>query len=138
MNKPRVQKSTLLSAKDSGLAPLFTAPINSSIPTGITTLFPAKSLGYSLAISIALVKTSNPVYEQLPSLLPPGNIATTDFGLHNTRTPPLAIFKATVKAHLHQQFKLYKLRLRQYYFPYDWCIGDALAQVTGNTLTFTL
>ena len=64
--------------------------------------------------------------------------SATEFRLHNIRTPPLVIFKATVKAHLHQQFKLYKLKLQQYYFPFDWCIGEALARVTGDTLIFTL
>ena len=51
----------------------------------------------------------------------------------NTNLSPLTIFKALVKAHLKYQYKLYKFRHTQFYFPYDWCIGDALAKISNNT-----
>ena len=64
--------------------------------------------------------------------------SATEHRHHPTPSTPTAIFKASVKAHLQYQYNLYKLRHQHYYFPFDWCIGDALATVTADTLTFHL
>ena len=64
--------------------------------------------------------------------------SATEYQLHAINTSPIIIFKASVKAHLQYQYKLYKLLLTQYYFPYDWCIREASAKVSNNALVFTL
>ena len=51
---------------------------------------------------------------------------------------PEALFKAHVRSHLRFQYKLYRLRHTEYYFPHHWCIGEALARVENDTLIFTL
>ena len=51
---------------------------------------------------------------------------------------PEALFKALVRSHLRFQYKLYKLRLTQYYFPYHWCLGQAFAKIENGALIFTL
>ena len=51
---------------------------------------------------------------------------------------PEALFKALVRSHLRFQYKLYKLRETQYYFPFHWCLGQAFAKVENDTLIFTL
>ena len=57
--------------------------------------------------------------------------------VHNTTLPPEAIFAAVIKSHLRFQFKLYVSKHSQFYFPYDWCIGEAFAKVENNSLVFT-
>ena len=58
--------------------------------------------------------------------------------LDNVTIPPEPIFVATVKSHVRFQFKLYSVRQTLYYFPYDWCLGEALAKVEDNKLLFTI
>lgn len=58
--------------------------------------------------------------------------------LRQTLIPPFAYFSSTVKSHLTQQYKLYKLRQMHYLFPYTWCIREALANISHENLTFTL
>ena len=50
---------------------------------------------------------------------------------------PLIIFKSTAKAHIKFQYQLAKLRNAVYYFPFDWCIGEASAKLIPD-LVFTL
>ena len=64
--------------------------------------------------------------------------SATECRLGNRNLSPLTIFKGSVKVYLKYQYKLYKLRHTQFYFPYDWCIGDALAKISNNTLLFIL
>ena len=42
-----------------------------------------------------------------------------------------------VQAHIKFQYKLPKLRNTVYYFPFDWCIAEAIAKLTTD-LVFTL
>lgn len=51
---------------------------------------------------------------------------------------PETLFKALVRSHLRFQYKLYRLRQTQYYFPYHWCLGQAFATVENDTLILTL
>ena len=58
--------------------------------------------------------------------------------VRNQTVPPEAIFGSIVKSHLREQFKLYVQRGTQFYFPFDWCLGEALAKVENNQLVFTI
>lgn len=58
--------------------------------------------------------------------------------LRQSMIPPSTYFSASVKSHLTQQYRLYKLRQTQYLFPYIWCIREALAKVSDDKLVFTL
>lgn len=58
--------------------------------------------------------------------------------VRNITIPPEALFRATIKSQLKAQYKLYLVRHSQYYFPYDWCIGEAFAKIERDTLVFTL
>jgi len=58
--------------------------------------------------------------------------------VHNTTLPPEAIFAAIIKSHLRFQFKLYVSKHSQFYFPYDWCIGEAFAKVENNSFSIYL
>ena len=51
--------------------------------------------------------------------------SATEYRLRNTILDPLIIFKSTAKAHIKFQYQLAKLRNTVYYFPFDWCIGEA-------------
>jgi len=64
--------------------------------------------------------------------------SAVNYRTKNLTYPPEALFKAMVKSHLRFQYKLYKLRHTQYYFPHHWCLGEAFAKVENDTLTFTL
>ena len=64
--------------------------------------------------------------------------SAVNYRTKNLTYAPDALFKALVKSHLRFQYKLYRLRHMQYYFPYDWCLGEAFAKVENDTLTFTL
>ena len=61
-----------------------------------------------------------------------------NYRVHNSVISPETLFKTTVKAHLKFQYKLYRNRLSQYLFPFDWCIGEALAKIENEQLIFTL
>ena len=58
--------------------------------------------------------------------------------VRNQTIPPEAIFGSIVKSHLRGQFKLYVQRGTQFYFPFDWCLGEALAKVENNQLVLTI
>ena len=58
--------------------------------------------------------------------------------LRQSLIPPSTYFSASVKSHLTQQYRLYKLRQTQYLFPYTWCIREALAKLSNDKLIFTL
>ena len=58
--------------------------------------------------------------------------------VRNQTVPPEAIFGSIVKSHLRYQFKLYVQRGAQFYFPFDWCLGEALAKVENNQLVFQI
>lgn len=58
--------------------------------------------------------------------------------VRNITIPPEALFRTTIKSQLTAQYKLYLVRHSQYYFPYDWCIGQAYAKIERDTLVFTL
>lgn len=64
--------------------------------------------------------------------------SAVDYRLHNVRTSPTTIFKASVKSHISFQYKISKLRHQLYYFNLDWCIRDTYATVTNNALVFNL
>ena len=64
--------------------------------------------------------------------------SSINYRVHNSVISPETLFRTTVKAHLKFQYKLYKNRLSQYLFPFDWCIGEALAKVEHEKLVFTL
>ena len=64
--------------------------------------------------------------------------SATEHRLRNTLTDPIIIFRSAVQAHLTYQYNLAKLRHTVYYFPFDWCIGEAFAKLTDETLVFTL
>ena len=53
--------------------------------------------------------------------------------VHNVNLPKEAIFAAEVKEHVKHKYKLYKSRLMQGNFSYDWCIGNALAKIVNLT-----
>ena len=57
--------------------------------------------------------------------------------VHQTTISSEAIFAAAVKSHLHFQFKLYSACQTQFYFPYDWCLGEALAKIENDKIVFT-
>lgn len=52
--------------------------------------------------------------------------------LHSQTIPPEAISGSTDKSHLYLDSSA------QYYFPFDWCLGEALAKVENNQLVFTV
>ena len=64
--------------------------------------------------------------------------SATEHRLRNTITDPLIIFRSVVKAHLTYQYNLAKLRHTVFYFPFDWCIGEAFTKLTDGSLVFTL
>ena len=64
--------------------------------------------------------------------------SATEYRLRNTITDPLIIFRSVVKAHLAYQYNLAKLRHTVFYFPFDWCIGEAFTKLTDGSLVFTL
>ena len=64
--------------------------------------------------------------------------SATEHRLRSNFIDPISLFRATVKAHLTFQFRLAKLRHTVYYFPFDWCIGEAFARLTHGTLVFTM
>ena len=58
--------------------------------------------------------------------------------LRQSLIPPSTYFSASIKSHLTQKYRLYKLRQTQYLFPYTWCIREALAKLSNDKLIFTL
>lgn len=64
--------------------------------------------------------------------------SATEYRLRGNLTDPIIIFRSAVQAHLTFQHRLAKLRHTVYYFPFDWCIGEAFASLTNGTLIFTL
>ena len=65
--------------------------------------------------------------------------SAVNYRLQNDLTfSPEALFKALVRSHLRFQFKLYKARHTQYFFPHNWCIGQAFAKIENDNLVFTL
>ena len=61
-----------------------------------------------------------------------------EYRLRNTLTNLIIIFRSAVQAHLTYQYNLAQLRHTVYYFPFNWCIGEAFAKLTDGTLVFTL
>jgi len=64
--------------------------------------------------------------------------SAVEYRLRNSTVLPSTLFCSAVKSHISEQYKLHKLRMTTYLFPFTWCINDAIAKVSNRKLVFTL
>ena len=64
--------------------------------------------------------------------------SAVNYRLKDLTFSPEALFTALVRSHLRFQYKLYKSRHTQNYFPHHWCLGHAFAKIENDNLVFTL